>query len=205
MMESLGIGFVLGWVGSMPVAGAVSIFIFQRGLAGRVRDGMSLAAGAAVAEGLWCAVARYGAGQVLGRWPAVGPVADVVGGLILIALGVYFLRLKKRLPAADQDSEALSTSREFVLGFVLVAGNIAIPVNWLALITIVISLGLNPFTGPPGSFSLGVALGIMAWFTVLLLLLNHFRSRLTDQTLTRIMQVMGAMLIITGAIALIRI
>ena len=45
MMSSLAIGFALGWVGSMPIAGAVSIFIFQRGLAGRVRDGLLLSAG----------------------------------------------------------------------------------------------------------------------------------------------------------------
>jgi len=204
MMGSLGIGFILGWVGSMPVAGAVSIFVFQRGLAGRLRDGLVLSAGAAVAEGLWCAVARYGAGQVIARWPAVADAAEIVGGLILMALGVYFLRLKNRLPDAGGDDTALPVTREFGLGFTLVAGNISIPLNWLALIAVVYSLGYDPFTGPPGSFALGVALGIMGWFTVLLLLLDRFRTRFADGTLSRVMQGMGVLLLITGLVMLIR-
>jgi len=203
-MASLGIGFALGWVGSMPIAGAVSAFIFQRGLAGRVRDGLLLSAGAALAEGLWCAVARYGAEQVITRWPAAGAAAKIVGAVILIALGIYFLRLKHRLPESTSGAGAVSAVREFGLGFTLVAGNISIPINWLALITIVISLGFDPFSGPPGSFSLGVALGIMAWFTVLLLLLDRFRSRFADNTLSRIMQGMGALILVTGLVALIR-
>ncbi len=205
MIASLGIGFAMGFVGSMPVAGAVSIFVFQRGLAGRVRDGLILSAGAAVAEAAWCGVARFGADRILIRWPAVGPVAEVVGGIILIALGIYFLRLKNPAPATDQDSSENSTTREFGLGFALVAGNVAIPLNWLALITVAFSLGLDPFSGPPGSFALAVSAGIMAWFTILLLLLNHFRTRFSPNALSRIMQVMGALLIITGIFALGRI
>ena len=202
MIESLGIGFALGWLGSMPVAGAVSVFVFQRGLAGRVRDGLLLTAGAAVAEALWCGVARYGAEQVFTRWPAVAAVAEVVGAVILLALGAYFLRLKNRLPDPERSRPAVSAVREFDLGFTLVAGNISIPVNWLVLITVVVGLGFDPFAGPPGSFSLGVALGIMAWFTVLLLLLDRFRTRFADRTLSRIMQGMGGLLIVTGVAVL---
>lgn len=205
MINALGIGFVLGFVGSMPIAGAVSIFVFQRGLAGRVRDGLILSAGAAVAEALWCGVARFGADQILTRWPAVGPIAEVVGGIILIALGIYFLRLKNRVPDTSENTAEVSPAREFGLGFALVAGNVAIPLNWLALITIVFSLGFDPFTGPPGSFALAVAAGIMAWFTILILSLNHFRTRFSPTSLSRIMQAMGVLLIATGAFALTRI
>jgi len=203
-MSSLGIGFALGWIGSMPVAGAVSVFVFQRGLAGRVRAGLFLSAGAAIAEVLWCAVARFGAAQLIDRWPVAGSVAKVAGGLILIGLGIYFLRLKRRLPAGGTDDSVSSSAREFGLGFTLVAGNISIPINWLALLAVVYSLGLDPFTGPPGFFSLGLALGIMGWFTALLLLLDRFRSRFTDATLSWIMQGMGALILLTGVVALIR-
>ena len=41
MIGALGVGFLMGWVGSMPLAGAVSIFVFQRGCfkAGSVMTG----------------------------------------------------------------------------------------------------------------------------------------------------------------------
>lgn len=205
MLSSLGIGFALGWIGSMPVAGAVSIFVFQRGLAGRVRDGLLLSAGAALAEGAWCMVARSGARQVLGRWPAFGPVAEVVGGLLLIALGLYFVRLRNRLPASEPSFDGLPALREIGLGMALVAGNVAIPLNWLALVTVVYSLGFDPFAGPPGSFSAGVVLGIMGWFTTLVLVLDRFRGRFTDHNLSRLMRLMGGLLILVGAVALMRI
>jgi threonine/homoserine/homoserine lactone efflux protein len=204
MIISLCIGYLMGWVGSMPVAGVVSIFVFQRGLAGRIRDGLLFSAGAAIAEALWCSAARYGAGKVLGRWPAVGPAAEVVGGLILILLGLYFVFLKKDLPPYSNDAAALTVLREIGLGFGLVAGNLAIPINWVAMVTIVYSLGFDPFHGPPGSFSTGVALGIMSWFTLMLLLLDRFRSRFTVHSLSRMMKVMGSLLVGAGVVALVR-
>ncbi len=120
------------------------------------------------------------------------------------APGIYFLRQKDLAPAPNADTDAVVATREFGLGFALVAGNFSIPVNWLALITVVFSLGLDPFSGPPGFFSLGVALGIMGWFTLLVVLLSRFRHRFADHTLSRIMRAMGALLIVTGIVALIR-
>ncbi len=205
MFSSLGIGFVLGWIGSMPIAGAVSIFVFQRGLAGRLRDGLLLASGAALAEALWCAGVRTGADRILDRWPEVGPVAQILGASMLLGLGLYFLRLRNRVPEADPNVEVLTVVREMGLGFAVVACNPAIPINWLAMLTVIYSLGINPFEGPVGSFAAGVALGIMGWFTLMLILLDHFRSRLADGTLSLIMKVMGVLLAAAGVFALIRL
>jgi len=204
MLTSLGTGFVLGWVGSMPVAGAVSIFVFQRGLAGRVRDGFYLSLGAAIAEGLWCAVARFGASQLLNRWPNLGRNAEIFGGILLIALGFYFFRLRNNLPIEATDITKRPAYKEFALGFTLVAANLAIPINWLALIALATTLGFHPTAGPPGTLSLGITLGIIAWFTLLLTILNHYRSNFTPKNLAKIMKSMAALLAITGLIALLR-
>jgi len=202
MLTSLGTGFLLGWVGSMPVAGAVSIFVFQRGLAGRVREGLYLSCGAAIAEGLWCALARFGAEQLLNRWPTLGRNAEVLGGLLLIALGLYFFRVRHKIPTEQVDQNKNAPLKEFTLGFTLVAANLAIPINWLALIALATTLGLNPTSGPPGALSLGVTLGITAWFTLLLVILNHYRKNFTPKTLSTIMKSMAALLTITGSLAL---
>ena len=203
-MAPVVLGFALGWIGSMPIAGAVSIFVFQRGLAGRVRDGLRLAAGAGVAEACWCLAARFGAAQVISRWPGIGVVAGVAGGIILVGLGIYFVLLRRNIVASAEASVADDTPGNFRLGFALVAGNISVPVNWLALVTIAHSLGLEPFVGPPGSFALGVALGITGWFALLLLLLDRFRSRFAQGTLSAIMRGMGALLVLTGVVVVVR-
>jgi len=205
MIGSLGVGFLMGWVGSMPLAGAVSIFVFQRGLAGHFRRGILLAAGATAAEAIWCLVALIGAEQVLSRWPGFEVVARSAGGLILLALGIYFLRRKNTLPvAADEDPAPKDTSgtllQEFWLGFGLVAGNISIPFTWLGMITIAVSWGLDP----PWIFAAGVALGIIGWFILLLKILAAFRTRFRPQTHERLMKAMGFLLITVGVLTLIR-
>ncbi len=210
MISALSVGFLMGWVGSMPLAGAVSIFVFQRGLAGHFRRGMSLAAGAAVAEAIWCLIALAGAEQILSRWPGLEVVARSAGGIILLALGFYFLLKIKTLPTpADEDPKGNeipdTLRREFWLGFVLVAGNISIPFTWLGMITIAVSWGLNPIAGPPWLFVTGVALGIMGWFTLLLKLLSVFRSRFRPATHERLMKSMGFLLLAVGTLTLIKV
>ncbi len=209
MIGAFGVGFLMGWVGSMPLAGAVSIFVFQRGLAGQFRRGILLAAGAATAEAIWCLIAVIGAEQILSRWPGLEVVAKTAGGLILLALGFYFLLKIKSLPApTDEDPVEDETPdtllREFWLGFILVAGNISIPFTWLGMITIAVSWGLNPVAGPPWLFVTGVALGIMGWFTLLLKLLSAFRSRFSPTTHELLMKAMGILLLAVGLLTLLR-
>lgn len=204
MSGSLLIGFVLGWLTSMPVAGAVSIFIVHRGLAGRVRDGLRLAAGAGVAEALWCAAVRLGLGHLFERWPGLERVAEVGGGVILVGLGIYFLRRRVRTGDGAGREDAGGRTGNFRLGFALVAGNIAVPVNWVALLAIVQSLGFAPLEGPPGTFALGVALGIFGWFTFLLLTLDFFRDRFPTGAPQRIVRAMGLLLVISGVVVLAR-
>jgi threonine/homoserine/homoserine lactone efflux protein len=206
VISSLGIGFVMGWVGSMPLAGAVSIFVFQRGLSGRLRDGLVLAAGAALAESLWCLAALLGAEKVLGRWPMAEAVARSCGGLILIALGIYFFVRKGGLgePTAADNAPRVSLRRQFWLGFSLVAGNVSIPFTWLGLILVAVSLGLDPLAGAPTVFAAGVALGILGWFALLLRVLGRLRERFRPQILVRVMMAMGGLLLAVGAATLIR-
>ncbi len=210
MIGSLGLGFLMGWAGSMPLAGAVSIFVFQHGLSGRFRRGIVLATGAAVAEAIWCLVAVIGAEQILSRWPGLEVIARSVGGLILLALGLYFLLKISTLPrAADDRSGAedvpLTLLREFWLGFGLVAGNISIPFTWLGMITVAVSWGLDPVAGPPWFFVAGVALGIMGWFFLLLKILTAFSARFRPRTHERLMKAMGILLLAVGTLTLLKV
>lgn len=203
MSTSLLLGFALGWIGSMPIAGAVSIFIVHHGLAGRVRDGLRLAAGAGIAEALWCTAVRLGAGRLFEHWPVLKSVAETGGGVILVGLGLYFLLRRPKSPAAAP-TESARSGGNFRLGFALVAGNVAVPVNWLALLAIMHSLGLDPYAASSGAFSSGVALGIFGWFTFLLVTLDFFRGRFAPRTLGLVGKGMGALLVATGLVVLAR-
>ncbi len=205
MITHLAAGFVLGWLGSMPIAGAVSIFVFQRGLAGRLKAGMSLSLGAAVAEAAWCLLALVGAEQIMERWPAAEGIAKVVGALILVGLGIFFLTRESSVPSRNEKlSMEENYSREFWMGFSLVGGNISVPLNWLALLTVAVGFGFHPESASPVVFIVGVALGIIGWFGLLLKLLDIFRLRISHKHIQWIMRSMGLLLILTAGVAFLR-
>ena len=202
MITHLLTGFILGWVGSMPIAGAVSIFVFQRGLSGRLKAGFALSCGAAVAEALWCLLAMLGAEQIMSRWPAAEGIAKIVGAVILLALGLYFLTRQSSAPPADEETLATENYlRQFWIGFSLVGGNISVPLNWLALLTVAVGLGFQPAAASPYVFVFGVALGILGWFALLLKLLDVFRSRFGPDKVQWIMRCMGLILIVTALVS----
>ncbi len=205
MISQLAIGFALGWLGSMPIAGAVSIFVFQRGLAGRLKAGLFLSAGAAVAEAAWCLLALVGAEKIMERWPAAEGIAKVVGAVILVGLGIFFLTRKTSVPERDEQTSLVENYfKEFWLGFSLVGGNISVPLNWLALLTVAVGLGFHPEAASPVWFIFGVALGIIGWFTLLLKLLDVFRTRISHKHIQWIMRSMGMLLILTAGVAFLR-
>ncbi len=205
MSTQLAAGFALGWLGSMPIAGAVSIFIFQRGLAGRLKAGMMLSVGAALAEAAWCLLAMLGAEQIMTRWPGAEGIARIVGAVILLVLGIYFLTRKASVPISDDNSvPEENLFKDFWIGFSLVAGNISVPLNWLAILTIAVGLGFHPYAGNALVFVIGVAFGIVSWFSVLLKLLDIFRNKFAPARIQWIMRGMGLLLIVTGIVAFFR-
>ncbi len=204
MIGNLAAGFVLGWLGSMPIAGAVSIFVFQRGLAGRLKAGICLSLGAAVAEAAWCLLALVGAEQIMERWPAAEGIAKIVGAVILVVLGVYFFTRKASVPSPDEQASIVENYiKEFWLGFSLVGGNISVPLNWLGILTIAVGMGFHPETASPAVFIFGVALGIVGWFSLLLKLLDIFRLRISFGHVQWIMRSMGILLLLTAGISLV--
>lgn len=205
MIQHLLAGFALGWVGSMPIAGAVSIFIFQRGLAGRLKAGLVLACGAAVAEAAWCLLALRGAEKIITRWPAAETIAKGVGAIILVALGIYFFTRKTPVPQRDENSESSENLlKQFWLGFTLVAGNPAVPINLLALLTVAVGLGFQPDAASPLVFVLAVAVGIVGWFATLLKILDHFHSKIQSKHIQIILRAMGLMLVLVAIISFFR-
>jgi threonine/homoserine/homoserine lactone efflux protein len=206
MIAALASGFVLGGLGSLPIAGAVSVFVCRRGLAGHFRHGVVLAVGAALAEGAWCLLVLVGADRLLTRWPVVVAVAQTAGGLLLLALGIVFLVRRVVLSAAsgDGEPELCRLRDEFRLGATLAGANLAMPVNWLALSTLAISFGLHPQLHP-GFFAAGVVLGIVTWYTILLHLLSHVRRQLSTAVLGRLPHLFGVLLVAGGLFTLGRV
>jgi len=198
------LGFALGCVGSMPIGGPVSLFVFKRGATGRYRDGILLATGASVAESSYCAFALFGYSFVVDRFPVVRPIIGVLGALIMVGLGVHFLLTKHCsaedavVPPAPHDG-----IRDLTLGFSMVALNPSVMVSWLAVLAALHAIGLEPVGGGDRLLLVGgVATGIVAWFSVLIWLLHHGRTWIRPVVFDRTLRACGGGLCVLGLYAL---
>jgi threonine/homoserine/homoserine lactone efflux protein len=187
------VGFLFGFVGSMPVAGPVSILVLERGLTRRFRSGLYLAAGAAVAESVYAFLAFFGLAALLGRYPAIVPLSQAAGAVILLGLGVALIWRRPRQPHVTPRA---ATHGDAVLGFTVTALNPTFIATWTAAVTTLYGTGLVPAsTSLALPFSVSVCVGIVAWFAVLLALVRRFGARLSERSVVIAVRVMGAMLL----------
>jgi threonine/homoserine/homoserine lactone efflux protein len=195
------IGFLFGFVGSMPVAGPIALLVFGRGLENRARSGLYLACGAAIAESIYAYLAFWGFSAFLVKYEWVVPVSRAGAAVILIALGLHFARRKntpeKQLTPPDPN---VGNKRSFMLGFTITALNPTLIATWTAAVTMVYSLDVVRFdAGGALPFSLGALVGITAWFVTLLYLLGRFKSRFSHKSINRVLRGMGILLLVLGA------
>lgn len=200
MLLAILLGFVFGFVGSMPVAGPIAILVFGRGLEGRLRSGIYLATGAAIAESIYAYLAYWGFSELLSLHRWIEPASRAVAAVILIALGLRFmLSRSKHDPALPPVPENVGNKRSFLLGFTITLLNPALIATWGAAVTTLHSFDVVAFSPAQAlPFSFGVLLGIAAWFAVLLTMLGRFRGRFQRSTLDRLLRVMGFFLLCLG-------
>lgn len=199
MLAAAIVGVVLGFIGSMPVAGPIALLVLGRGLENRSRNGLALALGAAIAESVYAYLAFWGFGAVLARYAWIEKVAHFGAALALIALGVHFYRRQHKASAVSIPPTNTGNKRNFVLGFAITLLNPTLIATWTFTVTTVYSLGLLSFEAHKAlPFSLGAFSGIVGWFATLLYLLKRFRTVVTTTALQRALKMVGIVLIVVG-------
>jgi threonine/homoserine/homoserine lactone efflux protein len=209
MLAASVLGFICGFFGSMPVAGPIAVLVFRRGIDGRLRSGVYLACGAAIAESVYAYFAYWGFTELLTHHRWIEPVSRALAAVILIGLGIRFIvsPTRKQIdPTEEPDKKNVGNKRSFLLGFTISAMNPALLATWPAFIALTSALitslpGLDTVRFAPAhalSFAVGVLSGIVTWFAILLVLLARFRDRIADNTLDKLVRSMGVFLILLG-------
>jgi threonine/homoserine/homoserine lactone efflux protein len=190
---------LLGYIGSMPVAGPIALLVLGRGLENRSRNGLALAFGAAIAESVYAYLAFWGFGAVLSRYPWIEEGSRFGAAIALIALGVHFYRRRHQAAAPAAPTSNSGNKRNFMLGFAITLLNPTLIATWTFTVTTVYSLGLLTFEADKAlPFSLGAFSGIVGWFGTLLYLLKRFRKIVTQAGLQRGLKLVGLVLIVVG-------
>jgi threonine/homoserine/homoserine lactone efflux protein len=195
------VGFAFGYLGSMPVAGPISVLVLHLGLAHDPRHALHVAVGGAVAEGLYALVAFWGLSTVLAAYPVILPASRLVGALLLLALGlVMVLRRVRGASPAEPPRPGRGRKRSLALGFLVTALNPTLIVTWSAAVGALHATGLVDMERKAAlPFAGSVAVGIIAWFLTLLWLVAKWRTRMSLAAMTRFMKLMGAALVAAGA------
>jgi len=206
MVPAVLIGFAFGFLGSMPVAGPISLLVLHLGLANEGRRAFHLALGAALAEGAYALLAFWGLSAALARYPLLLPASRILGAVILLALGGAMLARRPRgATPANQPGPPAGRKRSFALGFLLTALNPTLIATWTAAVAALHATGLLAMDRAQAlPFAAAAGAGIVAWFATLLWLVRRFRHRLGAAALARLGRTLGAGLVLLGGWMLVR-
>jgi threonine/homoserine/homoserine lactone efflux protein len=193
-------GSIMGFVGSMPIAGPVAVLVLERGLIRRGREGLGVAIGAALAESVYAFLAYWGLGTVLHASPMLLRASRLVGAGVMITLGIYLATRKSVPPVAEADPAPEGRKRRgFLLGLSVTFLNPTIIVSWTMVTATVHSTGwVAPGLISAIVFALGVGVGIVVWFATLLRLIDRFQSGLRPKTVDRVLNVTGWLVVAIG-------
>lgn len=202
MLLNLLAGLVLGFLGSTPVAGPISVLVLALGMENQTRKAAGVAAGGAVAEALYAFLAFWGSSQFLARTPVLTLAARGVSALILLAVGLRLIRQNTPGPRPHPVPAAKhATKSGILLGFTVAILNPTLLLTWMAASAVVFSSPL--FTAreaDPLFFSAGVGGGIVSWFCLLLWLVARARGSFHPDRLSRMVRWIGWAVLLGAAV-----
>jgi threonine/homoserine/homoserine lactone efflux protein len=192
-------GLVMSFVGSMIPTGPIALIVLKRGLGRQKLSALSLVAGAALAEATYALVAYLGINLALSRYPLQTSILRMIVGGILIAFAAVCI-------FNDHPSRKKITGRDypganFLLGLSIAGLNPTFLITWAGAIAAARAAGLISGIHAAPGFALGVIVGPVLWFWILLKILARHAEFLSPQTIKIIEKALPiALLILAGVI-----
>ena len=192
MLEDFLRAFLIGFVIAAAV-GPVGILCIRRAINTGFWGGFTSGLGAAVADGVYGAVAAFGLVAVDSLSGGVGDVGRMVGGVILIYLGISVYRSKIDMKSTPVDLKG--HVKGFGGVFLLTLSN---PLTIISFLAIFAGLGVTIGSAPIDKILLilGVFLGSAFWWLILAWFASSLRHKL-DQRKIRFINIASS-IIITG-------
>jgi threonine/homoserine/homoserine lactone efflux protein len=202
LLLTLMTGFIVSFLGAIPVAGPISAMVLRRALTGAPSKARAIGLGAAVAEAIYAGLAFYGVEIAFATWPGLQAFSHWLTLGILFGLAIYFIRFKSPNPELAPAADANQTSPRssgFFIGLTVAGMNLTLLATWGAVWTFLRtktffeSNALTPF-----AFSLGVFFGISTWFVLAVWGISRAGAGLQPKTIQRLVRGMGYALLIAG-------
>ncbi|MBV9945952.1 MAG: LysE family transporter [Myxococcales bacterium] len=196
------LALLLGFVGSMPLAGPIAVMAISRAASGRYGEAIRVALGAAAAEGLYAGAAFWGFTHLLARSPLVVPLSRGATALVLVPLGVRFMFWRP----AERGDHRESKAGTALLGFSISALNPTLFVTWSAAVAFLYAAPIPlPTEEDTIPFGVSAAVGIGSWFVLLVALLRRYEGKLRRDVLSWTVRALGLVLLGIGVWSGIRL
>ncbi|MET0773798.1 MAG: LysE family transporter, partial [Candidatus Limnocylindrales bacterium] len=155
-------GFVIGFVIAASV-GPITLLVIRRTLGAGWRMGLASGMGVATADAAYGAVAAFGIAVVADALVAVSRSLGIVGGAALIWIGLRTALRPTPPVAADAP-----TARSLATGYLSILGlTLTNPMTIILYGAVIVSVGVPASSTAALSLWLGLAIGSVAWWFVL--------------------------------------
>jgi threonine/homoserine/homoserine lactone efflux protein len=200
MITSFLVGMLMSFFGSMIPTGPIALIVLKRGLRGKNLGALSFASGAAIAEAGYALLAYLGINFALSRYPIQTFILQLLAGGILIVFALVCIYDGCANPSQKPSREYPGAN--FLLGLSIAGLNPTFLVTWAGAVTAARGAGLISDLHAAPAFALGVILGSILWFWILIRVLTHHAGRLSPETLLIIEKALPIVLLILAAIIL---
>ena len=145
-------GFVAGFILSIPVAGPINILITSNALLGKLRYCLRVALGSSVIEFLYVLFIVFGIVSLYEIYKPFVPYILIIGSIVLIVVGIRVMRTKFDITHVNLDEivrDKIANKGGFITGILINITNPSLFLGWLSSTFIIFSLAssLNLNTG----------------------------------------------------------
>jgi len=192
-------GILMGLLGSIPIAGPTAFVVVDSTLDNQPQKALYVAIGAGIAESLYAATAFWGLAALFAKYPVILPISRFFSAAILVFVGLFFVFRRRRSDAPQKRDDSHQRQRNLVFGFGITFLNPTFAATWTAAVAglhSVAPLRYSPYDALP--FGLGVCVGIVAWFWLMIRIMCRFKRRIQATSMDRAMRAIGGALVIAG-------
>jgi len=190
----------MSFIGSIAPTGPIALIVLKRGLGGQNLSALSVACGAALAEGAYALLAYLGINFALSRYPMQTFVLRILAGILLIVFAAVCI-FDGRWPRSKNSNREYAGAN-FLLGLSVAGLNPTFLVTWAGAVAVARGAGLPLEIHAAPAFALGVFAGPVLWFWILLrILLRHVR-RFRPEVLGTIEKVLPIILLALAGVIL---
>jgi threonine/homoserine/homoserine lactone efflux protein len=193
-------GLLMSFIGSMIPTGPIALIVIKRGLGLQKLAALSIVSGAALAESGYALLAYLGIQFALSRYPVQTSILRIIAGIILIGFAaICFFDGHGPKPKNTSPKYA---GANFLLGLSIAGLNPTFLVTWAGAVAVARGTGLiSGFHAAP-AFALGVIVGPILWFWILLKILTHHVEDLHPDILRKIEKALPIVLLILAGVML---